>query len=97
MQKLPADSVDLIVADSPCDASDIQIDFSSNLIPSKSKSNQEMFMNKTLEDEIKRLYKECGVDPSAKPKIRNKINSKTINNKLNTNRKAIRRFCKKRK
>ena len=28
MQKLPADSVELIVADSPCDASDIQIDFS---------------------------------------------------------------------
>ena len=58
-------------------------------------------MNKTLEDEIKRLYKECGVDSSAKPKIRNKINSKTINNKLNTNRKAIRRspsfFAKKKK
>ena len=40
-------------------------------------------MNKTLEDEIKRLYKECGVDPSAKPKIRNKINDKIVSNKIN--------------
>lgn len=56
-------------------------------------------MNKTLEDEIKRLYKECGVDPSAKPKIRNKINrkinSKMISNKLNTNTKGLRREIKK--